>query len=220
MPRVLVIHSSAGKILRTYNADGDQNPDPELLIQPNEFYSYVNSPDGIYFDVRMRKVNGGALQDLPARPSLDHEYDYTVDQWVDTRTIEQMRAIKHKAIENARDKRLNEASLWYAGINVDADPQAKQNLQDKVTAMASRIARGTPTPPQMLVWKDRDNVIHSFPDIQTYKDWLDGFVIALENRGMTAWAWSWQMKDALNALSTFEQIQNFVVPDIAPAGGG
>lgn len=216
MPKILVIHSPQGKVLRVFGADGGQTPKPALLANSGEVATFIDNPDGIFFDIRMRKMNGGKLENLPPRPTVDHEYDYTANAWADPRGMADLVTAKHKAIEAARDARLNEPAILYDGMLLDADAGSKQNLQDKVTAMASRIAKNKATPPQMLVWKDRENKIHAFPDVQTYKDWLDGFVIALEERGMAAWGWSWQMKDALHALKTVEEVRAFTVPPISP----
>lgn len=152
-------------------------------------------------------VVNNELVELPTRPSLFHEWDATSRAWVGN--VVRVRAYRHKQIEDARDKRLNEPVIEYNGMLLDAGPQAKQNLQDKVTATNSRIARGTPTPVQTLVWKDHENQIHAFSDLVAYRDWLEGFVIELENRGMQAWAWSWQLKDRLAALTTLDAVLAF-----------
>lgn len=145
--------------------------------------------------------------DMPPQPTPEYKFNYETKTWGGD--VEELRTKRHTQIEAERDARLVDPVINYNGTLVDADGQAEKNLQQKVTATASRIANNTPTPPQMLVWKDHTNVIHAFPDLVTYKEWLDGFVIAMENRGMAIWAWSWNRKDALNALTTFEQVVAF-----------
>ncbi len=145
--------------------------------------------------------------DKPPQPTPEYEFNYETKTWGGD--VEALRAKRNLQIEAERDLRLVDPVINYNGMLLDADAQSKQNLQDKVTATASRIAQNTPTPPEMLVWKDHTNVIHAFADLATYKAWLDGFVIALENRGMAIWGWSWQRKNDLAALTTFEQVIAF-----------
>lgn len=158
----------------------------------------------------------GQLRPLPERPPYAYDFRRDLGQWQDSRGLEELRALKRVAIERARDAKLAMPTIVYDGKNLDADAGAKANLQDKITAVASRISTNRATPVQMLVWRDRDNKVWTFNTLQEYRNWLDGYVIALEERGMQAWAWSWQMKDALNAFTTIEQVDAFVVPDVAP----
>jgi hypothetical protein len=184
-----------------YVATGTVPGDSPTLLEADVYIGEVNP------DTQYHTENGPV--DMPIRPTEFHDWDWTVKEWI--ANIDKLREVRKSEIEAERDHRLIEPTIEYDGIVLDADPLSKQNLQDKITATTSRIARGEPTPPEMLVWKDNSNQYHTFSSLSEYKDWLEGFVIALENRGMAAWSWSWQMKDQLSQLTTFEEVLNFTV---------
>lgn len=186
-----------------YITTGVVPSDSITLAEPDVYIGSVNMLTQYHDTVENLPV------DIPQQPSPNHRFDFVQKEWIDPRTLEEVKALKHTAIEVERDRILCGQVIVYDGMNLDADKNAKQNLQDKITATNSRISRGTPTPPQMLVWKDHDNVIRPFPDLETYKHWLEGFAIALENRGMMAWAWSWQMKDYVDSLTTVDEVSAF-----------
>jgi hypothetical protein len=200
---------TTGRVVQTYSlADGEPPADidgtgviepPESLLVDPTYPRDWKVVDGVF-------VNSP----IPPQPS-EHENFWNEDtqQWEDPRDIEDLRAAKAAEIDAERDRRLTVDEMEYDGMLLDANAGAKQNLQDKITAVTSRIEKGTPTPPQMLVWRDRTGVVHSWPTLQAYKDWLNGYVIALENRGMQAWGWSWAKKDALAALTTKQEIVDF-----------
>ena len=123
--------------------------------------------------------------------------------------LDAMKRRKAKLIERERDLRLSAPIIEYDGMRLDADPLSKQNLQDKITAVNARASSGKPPSAAMLVWRDADNVMHSFASLNAYRAWLDGFVIALEERGMQAWGWSWAKKDQLAAMTTVEEVLAF-----------
>lgn len=206
-PVVVAVHYARFDANGRYTMTGVVPSDSPTLAEPDVHVGVVSQTTQYH-------TQDGPV-DMPAKPAPEYEFDFVTKTWAGD--VEKLRAVRHRQIETKRDERLVDPVLNYNGTLVDADAQAKQNLQDKVTATASRIANNTPTPPQMLVWKDHDNVIHPFADLPTYKAWLDGFVIALENRGMNVWAWSWQRKDALNALQTFEDVRLFDPVAGAPA---
>lgn len=202
-----LVHDAEGQILKIGLA-----PDSMMLdVIAAETQGTVRSvPEDVAFNDDTHYVNIETQELVPKPPKPegnDHDWDWPSKSWV--LNIDRIRQRKHREIEAERDRRLSDPIIEYDGIRLNAGPLDKQNLQDKITATASRIARGTPTPPQMLVWKDYDNVIHTFADLPTYKTWLEGFAIALEERGMQAWSWSWQKKDQLAALTTAEEVLAF-----------
>jgi hypothetical protein len=96
--------------------------------------------------------------------------------------------------------------LVYDGKNLDAREQDIRNLEQKLATVQSRIDQGIAAPVDTLVWRDHDDQLHSFADLATYKTWLDGFAIALDERNTAAWSWSWQKKAELAACTTFDQV--------------
>lgn len=124
-------------------------------------------------------------------------------------SLAKLKEAKSRDIEDVRDRRLVAPVLVYDGKNLDGDAQAKSNLSDKLWEVTSNIARGKSMPVESLVWKDHDNEIHAFPDMASYKDWLDGYVIAFGERNTAVWAWSWQKKAQLEAITTVDELLTF-----------
>jgi hypothetical protein len=62
----------------------------------------------------------------------------------------------------------------------------------------------------LLEWRDADNAYITFDNIAEMRAWLLGLRAAIARRRSEAYAWSWQRKDALEALSTVEQVTAFV----------
>jgi len=202
-PQVVPVHFARVDSDGRYVSTGVVPSDSVTLLEPDVVVGEVD-PEMQYHDF----ASGGPVA-KPAKPveMAEMEFDHQQKTWVGN--VEKLKKRKHREIEAERDRRLTDPVIEYDGIRLNAGLLDKQNLQDKITATASRIARGTPTPPQMLVWKDYDNVIRTFPNLEAYKTWLEGFAIALEERGMQAWAWSWAKKDQLAALQTFEEVTAF-----------
>lgn len=158
-------------------------------------------------------VQDGAAVAMPPAPSQWHQFDFVTKAWVDGRSLEQAREEKRMAIEAERDRRLVAPVLVYDGKNLDAGEQDIKNLERKLAAANSRIARGEAPTPGSLVWRDYDNIIHEFPDLATYKDWLDGFVLALEDRNTAAWIWSWTKKAQVDAATSIAELELVVLDD-------
>ena len=83
--------------------------DGELLftIQGNAETIALNTPvDGFAFDEppnsNMYYVDGVWI-DMPIQPSLHHTFDYTTKEWIDLRTIEQIKEQKWNEIKSLRD---------------------------------------------------------------------------------------------------------------------
>jgi hypothetical protein len=140
----------------------------------------------------------------PPRPSWEHDWDEVSVAWVGS--LDRARARKHADIEAERNRRLTAPVLVYDGKNLDAREQDIRNLEQKLATVQSRIDQGIAAPVDTLVWRDHDDQLHSFADLATYKTWLDGFAIALDERNTAAWSWSWQKKAELAACTTFDQV--------------
>lgn len=148
-----------------------------------------------------------ALVPFPAQPSPDYVWDWTSKAWQGDLAAAKTR--KSGLIEVERDRRIVAAVMVYDGANLDADARAKDNLMAKLAEVNSRIAVNDPLPPEQLVWRDADNQMHAFADMTSYKAWLDGFAIAMGSRGTDAYAWSWQKKAALDALTSQADVDAF-----------
>lgn len=141
-------------------------------------------------------------EDKPDLSMLELAADNTVQL-----SLDKSKAALVARIEQERDLRLVAPVLVYDGINLDADQLAKNNLADVLTRVNSTLTQGQELLPQELVWKDHDNFIRTFPDTLSYKNWLDGFVMALGQRNTAIWAWSWQKKAELAAANSIEELR-------------
>lgn len=152
-------------------------------------------------------VANETLVAFPARPSTSHVWNWTTKAWDPSTDI--LRSQHHAAIEAERDRRLVAPVLVYDGKNLDADQRAQDNLSDVLSRVHSALDRGVALPASQLVWKDYDNVVHTFADTAAYKVWLDGFALAMGDRNIAAWGWSWQKKNDLAALTTYDELAAF-----------
>lgn len=143
----------------------------------------------------------------PDRPSEYHDWDPVARAWVGNKA--RLVASKSLALELERDVRIN-APITYDGKVIDGFKRSQENIASKLATITQREALGLPDMPgPLLVWRDAANVTHTFPDQATYKAWLSGLAIALEERGTMAYAWSWAKKAELQGLATFAEVEAF-----------
>jgi hypothetical protein len=186
-----IFDAGTGAIRRMGVATDDQLQgqcgDDELIIDGH--YS------GVYWDVRQKQ-----LVDIPESPGGVYRWDPQAHAWLDPRTAEDLRAMHLAAIEGERDRRITVTPIVYDGANLAADAESIERLSKKLATTGIQIARGETPPAETLVWRDADNAMHAFQDLQAYRTWLEGFALALDARGMQAFAWSWEKKAAVLAL--------------------
>lgn len=148
-------------------------------------------------------VEGGRFQAFPARPSVHHRWDWGSKSWVPN--IESARAARRADVESERIRRLN-APIFYDGKRLDADQVARDNLSNKLSEVGERIRLGVPMAPDLMVWRDADNLSHSWPSIESYRDWLAGFAVAMSDRGTRLYACAWAHKDAINVIEDINTV--------------
>lgn len=197
------IYNAAGDILRV-----GQCPDDAVSVQAQEgellYEGSASLNDRVDTTTGLLILNG-----KPPKPSAVHVWDDIDKAWVGD--IALAKAVKSEAIELERDARVYAPTIEYDGCTVDSDARSQKNVTDKLAVIAQREIQGRPLPIELLFWRDTDNVDHTFPDQDTYKTWLGGLAIEIEERGTLAYAWSFAQKNVLAALTTFEQVQAFVV---------
>lgn len=145
---------------------------------------------------------------LPERPSVFHEWDWSSKQWADARPIEMILAQKVVQVHQERDRRIN-APIEYLGRMVDANPRAQSNITNKINEINARVQTGQAMPENLMIWLDAENQTVRFDSQGQMRDWLQGLVIAITQRGTEAYAWSWQVKDQLRALESKDAIEAF-----------
>lgn len=195
----VAIHTPDGRIHRLLTCAESQ---VDVNVQPGE--AWVEAPDDVRDDTHY--VSEGACVVMPQRPSPLHEWDWASRSW--RPDLERARERKRLEIERERDRRIAHPVIVYDGANIDADARAQDNLKRKLLEVGSRLALNDPLPADRLVWRDADNRLRTFPDMITYKAWLDGLAAALGERHSAAYAWSWQKKEWLAAAS-FDEILAF-----------
>lgn len=99
-------------------------------------------------------------------------------------------------------------AIEYSGMRLDGDAKAKENLKGKIEEVRERlrllgeeVPGAQPMPAELLIWRDADNVTHSWSSQEGYYNWLAGFAIALAERRTRMYAAAWQKKNQLDALA-------------------
>lgn len=100
------------------------------------------------------------------------------------------------------------APIQYGGARLDADATAQRNVSAKLLELQQAQALGIETPPQLLVWRDHDNVTHTFADQAALAAWLGGLAVAISQRGTEAYAWAWATKAAIQGAADLQAIHS------------
>ena len=120
-------------------------------------------------------VLNGVWHRLPDRPSFAHEYDYEIHEWIDPRTLDEIKAQKWAEIKVMRD------SLEFGGFNY------KGNIYDSDQASQSRIM-GAAMAGVDQVWTLADNstVELSASQLQQLYAALQAHIASVHERGRIA----------------------------------
>lgn len=166
----------------------------------------------VVLDDSTHYVQNGELIPFPAKPP-HHEWDWSTKSWLPN--LEGAKAAKKRDIDALRSAMID-APLDYDGKSLDADQSARDNLKAKLEEVRERIRLGIPMLSELLVWRDADNVTHSWPTIEAYHDWLAGFAVAMSERGTRCYACGWHHKDAIGEQNdpngqpwTVESVQGY-----------
>jgi hypothetical protein len=94
---------------------------------------------------------------LPPQPSIHHRADPATQQWVDTRSLEQLKAAKWSQIKRSRDA-AEYGGFTHNGLVFDSDPDSVQRISGAVTmAMIAASADA----PFSIDWTLADNTVHT-----------------------------------------------------------
>lgn len=78
-----------------------------IIVGPEEVVA-LNTPQGCLAVNDPPRQNmqyvDGAWIDLPSRPSIHHAFDYTTKQWIDPRTLDDIKSQKWTEIKSQRDQ--------------------------------------------------------------------------------------------------------------------
>ncbi len=193
-----------GEILASMDASLDQPSDAMALrggvIQ--EIPHTLSNPGDYYWDTVTETLELKGLQ-----PTKYHVFNYVTHLWEAPQSIEQLKADKKAAVEAEFVRRVY-APITYDSKLLDADFNSQFNLSSKIAELAARDT-GTPLPVDQLIWRDANNITHTFADLATYRAWLNGLVIAISERATVSYMWSWQKKADLDLLTTYDDIVAF-----------
>lgn len=126
-------------------------------------------------------------------------------EWRDMRTLEGTR-VKKATLVNTERARRSVVPIEYSGRRLDADQRAQKNISDKLSEIKAREDMGQEMPPELMLWRDADNIDQTFENMGQMKAWLQGLVVAIAQRGTEAYVWAWQMKAAIASASTKEEL--------------
>lgn len=139
----------------------------------------------------------------PPKPSEHHVFDYTTKQWVDPRTLEDLKSAKNAAINAAR-LRANHGTFTFAGKEIAVDPLSRSDIDG---AHGIILALQTMPPGWPGGWKATDNSIVPIPNLQT---WL-AFYAAMVAQGTANFNRAQALKAQLAAATTKAEVE--AVPD-------
>lgn len=131
-----------------------------------------------------------------AKPNYPAEWSNESFEWIDLRTLAEVKAQQKAAIDAERVIRTF-APIEYAGATFDADETAMRN----VSGWQTQIAAGSALPPG-FVWRDATNVDH--PADAAF---VNGLGAAITLRGTLLYAQAWALKAAIDAAETPEAIE-------------
>lgn len=142
----------------------------------------------------------------PTKPTKFHEWNAELESWVPN--CELAKAAKKSEIKKELSKRsVNPISV--GNILLDASAASQKNLADKLQEVNERIRLGLNMDQSMLVWRDATNAVRCWGDLESYRDWLSVFAIALAERGTRLHQAAWTHKDMIDSLGTVEEIMNY-----------
>jgi hypothetical protein len=122
-------------------------------------------------------------------------------------SLQGLKGAKKVAINTERERRIF-ASIQYAGRPYDTLMRSLNSMSQKLDEL--EYLQDGQEYPGLLEWRDANNAYVTFTSIGEMRAWLLGLRAAIARRRSEAYAWSWQRKDALEALSTVEQVVGFV----------
>lgn len=142
-----------------------QGSDPEMLgklAQLNMLESQAVLGTEVGAGATPSYVEDGMLVQLPLQPSPDHAFDYAAKQWVDPRTLDELRSASARRIDTAYEAAIQQ-SVAYMGTVFQADKASQEIVVTTLTVL-------TPlgSTPEGFFWKDAANneVLMSLQQLQ------------------------------------------------------
>ncbi len=127
-----VYEKATGKVLY-----GGTASDPSVFASAaNDVVQGQSHSEG-YFSV-------GTHYSIPERASASHIFDWAAKQWIDPRTLPDLKDAKWKAIKSAREAEIASNLVTQYGT-FDADDRARSNITDAILMLQTLASAGRPT---------------------------------------------------------------------------
>ena len=195
------IYNDSGEILRVLDVPIS---DIVLNIDIGEYYIPIDTLGSYYVDT---STSPHTLTPIPEKPDEYHIFDYTTKSWILSNDLIEKKRLN--ILNNIKSKML---SLKFSPISydnklLDADETAILNINGKIQEITSSEALNLPV--NNLFWKDHNNIIHTWANLNNYKSWLQGLIIAISHRGTLLYGISWTKQEEVNNINTIEGLNNY-----------
>jgi hypothetical protein len=144
-------------------------------------------------------VEDGAIHPFHAQPSPHHVFDYTTKQWIDPRTLADLKLVKNAEINAARLK-ANRGTFTFMGKPISCDELSRSDI-DGLNGIVTLL--GAMPPDWIGFWKTADNDYIAIPDVATWT----GLYGAMVAQGQANFAHSQALKAALAAAATAAEVE-------------
>ena len=193
--KTTVLYKNTGevvKILTTGDDDGttvSRNLEPGLLVLEVESVPHFS----IY-------VKNNTILELPERPSANHTFDYTTENWVDSTTLEDS---KERALYEVNVWRQEPLNVQFGGLTVLLDVETKKNI-DLINGF---VLMFNEFPADWVGgWKTTSN---DFFPITTIEEWKSFYRKIVESVS-TAFAISERAKQLIHTSTTTQDVEHVV----------
>lgn len=197
------IYNDNGEVLQVGDA---LEHDIDGLVSHLPAGQYVRKGDATLYDlvdpVTKELIVGGK----PTQPSPEYDWDWATKSWVGN--VDRAKARIFSTISGMRNDQMR-APIDFDGRSVDAHLQAQDNIKAKRLELGDIKAGFAEPYPELLMWRDANDQMKTFVDIEEMEAWLSGLTAAIAKRGTLAYAWSWAKKEELAALTDFESVVAF-----------
>lgn len=143
-------------------------------------------------------LQDGVPTDPPPQPTPNHVFDYSAKQWVDPRTLDEVKAAQWTAIKAARAAHELGGFVW-GGSQFDSDQVSQQRIQGAVQLAQLAMAAGQPFE---VDWTLADNSTRtlSATDVLQVGMALGGHITAAHTKARA-------LRAAINAATTADAVQ-------------
>lgn len=144
-----------------------------------------------------RVLDGALVYDPP--PSMLHRIDPATGNWIDPRTLADLKALKNAEINAAR-LAANRGTFTFMGKQISCDELSRSDI-DGLNGIVSLL--GAMPPDWIGFWKTADNDYIAIPDVATWT----GLYGAMVAQGQANFARSQALKAALAAAATAAEVE-------------